>query len=76
MATSDDDSDALRDEIVDEVRAVRRAHAEAHGFDIARIVADLKQKEVASGDQLVSLPPRPVRRRRMVVASSTRWKKP
>ena len=66
MAMPDDDLDALPDEIVEEVRAVRRAHAEAHGFDIARIVADVKQKEVASGDRLVSLPPRPVRPRRVV----------
>jgi hypothetical protein len=66
MVMPDDYPDALPDEIVDEVRAVRRAHAEAHGFDIARIVADVKQKEVASGDRLVSLPPKPVRPRRVV----------
>ena len=66
MTTIDDHPDALSDEIVDEVRAIRRAHAETHGFDMARIVADLKQKEVASGDRLVSLPPKPVRPRRLV----------
>jgi hypothetical protein len=66
VAMINDHPDAPADEIVDEVRAVRRAHAEAHGFDMARIVADLKQKEIASGGRLVSLPPKPVRLRRLV----------
>ena len=56
--------DDLVDEIVEEIRAVRRAHAAAFGFDIARIVADLRRKDAASGDRVVSLPPKSVRHRR------------
>lgn len=57
-------SDDRLDEVVEDIRAVRQAHAAAFGFDLARIVADLRQKDAASGDPLVSLPPKPVRRRR------------
>jgi hypothetical protein len=57
-------SDDLLDEIVEDIRAVRRAHAAAFGFDLARIVADLRKKDTASGDRLVSLPPKPARHRR------------
>jgi len=58
-------NDDLPDEIVEDVRAVRRAHAAAFGFDVARIVADLRTKDAASGDSLVSLPPKPARHRRV-----------
>ena len=58
-------NDDLPDEIVEDIRAVRRAHAAAFGFDVARIVADLRKKDAASGDRLVSRPPKPARRRRM-----------
>ncbi len=47
-----------RDEIVDEVRAARRAHAEAYGFDLRRIYEDLKRKEQSGGRHVVSLSPR------------------
>ena len=66
MAMINDHPDAPADEIVDEVRAIRRAHAEAHGFDMDKIVADLKQKEITSGVRLVSLPPKPVRSRQLL----------
>jgi hypothetical protein len=58
-------NDDLPDEIVEDVRAVRRAHAAAFGFDVTRIVADLKKKEAASGESPVSLPPKPARHRRV-----------
>lgn len=58
-------NDDLPDEIVEDVRTVRRAHAAAFGFDVARIVADLRKKDAASGDPLVSLPPKPARHRRV-----------
>jgi hypothetical protein len=61
---NDRGSDDLVDEIVEEIRAVRRVHAAAFGFDIARIVADLRKKDAASGDRVVSLPPKPARHRR------------
>ena len=60
-------NDDLPDEIVEDVRAVRRAHAAAFGFDVARIVADLRTKDAASGDSLVSLPPKPARHRSAAV---------
>ncbi len=61
---NDHGNNDLVDEIVEEIRVVRRAHAAAFGFDITRIVADLRKKDAASGDRLVSLPPNPVRHRR------------
>lgn len=57
MLPKDDPAD-LPDDVVEEVRAARRAHAEAHGFDLARIFEDLKRREVESGVPVVSLPPR------------------
>ena len=57
-------NDDVPDEIVEEVRAVRRAHSAAFGFDAARIVADLRTKDASSGERLVSLPPKPARHRR------------
>lgn len=55
----------LLDEIVEDIRAVRRAHAAAFGFDVARIVADFRKRDAATGDRLVSLPPKPARHRRV-----------
>ncbi len=49
------------DEIVEEVREARRAHAAAHGHDLRRIFADLKRKEDASGRLVVTLQPKPAR---------------
>lgn len=53
-----DDSADLLDDVVEEVRAVRRAHAEVHDFDLARIFEDVKRREIESGVPVVSLPPR------------------
>jgi hypothetical protein len=61
-----------KDEIVEEVREARRAHAAAHGHDLRQIFADLKSKEEASGLPVVTLQPRPARNRRAPVASSAR----
>jgi hypothetical protein len=57
----------LPDEIVESVRAAREAHARAFGFDVARIVADLRAKDAASGEHLIRLPPKPARRRPFAV---------
>jgi hypothetical protein len=43
-----------KDPIVEEVRSIREKQAEAHGFDIRRIVADAKAKQCTSGHPLVS----------------------
>jgi hypothetical protein len=37
----------LNDEIVDEVRAIRAAHAEKFGYDLRSIFEDLKKSETA-----------------------------
>lgn len=46
------------DEIVEEIRRRREAHAEALGFDLQRIVADLKRQEAQARLPVVSRPPR------------------
>jgi len=51
------------DDIIHDLRAVRRAHAVAFGFDAARRVEDLKKKDAASADRVVPLPPTPARHR-------------
>jgi hypothetical protein len=51
----------LNDEIVDEVRAIREAHAAKFGYDLRAIYADLKISEaerIATGHPFVS-PPSP-----------------
>jgi len=46
------------DEIVEEVRKNREAHAAANGHDLRRIFQDLKRKQDASGQKTVTLQPR------------------
>ncbi|MBN1608430.1 MAG: hypothetical protein JW940_17495 [Polyangiaceae bacterium] len=60
-----------KDEIVEEVREVRRAHAAAHGDDLRRIFEDLRRKQLASGRTAVRLPPRPARDFKRASGSST-----
>jgi hypothetical protein len=43
------------DEIVDEVRRVRAEHAAARDYDLARIIADLREEEGASNATVVTL---------------------
>jgi len=47
-----------QDSLVDEVRAVREAYARSCEYDIARICADLRARDLESGVELVSLPAR------------------
>lgn len=47
------------DEIVEEVRRAREAHAAANGNDLRRIFQDLKRRQEASGRRTVTLQPRP-----------------
>lgn len=58
-----DESDDLPDDVVEEVRTVRRAHAEALDFDLTRMFEDAKMREIESGVPVVSFPPRPFRAR-------------
>ena len=47
-----------RDEIVEEIRARRHAHAQSLDFDLSRIVADLQRQEQAAGMPTVTREPR------------------
>jgi hypothetical protein len=49
-----------RDEILDEVRAIRDCIAREHDYDLESIFRMLEQAEVESGRPHVVLPPRPV----------------
>ncbi len=46
------------DEIVEEVRAIRKAHAARFGYDLDAIFQDLKAQERQSQRQIVTLSPR------------------
>ncbi|MEI7789511.1 MAG: hypothetical protein WCI23_12735 [Chlorobiaceae bacterium] len=52
------------DEIVDEVRAIRDAHAAKFGYDLRAIYADLKKSEaeqhIAVGHPFIPVPEHPV----------------
>ncbi len=43
-----------KDPIVEEVRSIREKQAEAHGFDIRKIMADARARQGTSGHPLVS----------------------
>ena len=47
------------DEIGEDVRKSRQAHAAAHGHDLRRIFRDLKEKQDQSGRRIVTLDPVP-----------------
>ena len=47
-----------RDEIVEEVRRHRQAHAARFDYDLDAIVEDFKKREREGSHQVVSLPPR------------------
>ncbi len=53
------------DEIVEEVRRARQAHASAHGNDLRRIFEDLKKKQDASGRNVKVLEPKPAPARKL-----------
>lgn len=46
------------DEIVEEIRRRRQAHAQSLGYDLKRIVEDLQRREKESGAAVVERPPR------------------
>jgi hypothetical protein len=52
------------DPIVAEVRRAREAYSKQFKFNLRAIAADLRKKEAAHSDRLVSFPSRPGRRRR------------
>jgi hypothetical protein len=46
-----------RDEIVDEIRAVREAYAERFNYDLDEMCKDLKAKEQSRGHKIAPLKP-------------------
>ena len=48
----------VEDEIVDEIRRRRQAHAESLDYDLKRITEDLQRQERESGTRVVQRPPR------------------
>jgi hypothetical protein len=48
----------VKDEVLEEVRKVREAYAARFGYDLAAIFRDLRERELASGREVVSLPPK------------------
>ena len=52
------------DTIIEEVRRNRENYAKEFGFDLRLIVEDLRKKEQAHRDLLVSFPPKPPRNHR------------
>ena len=55
-----------KDSIIDELHELRRDHAQQFGYDLHKIVADLKEQEQKSGRKFIALP---VQRNRKQVVS-------
>ncbi len=55
-----------KDSIIDELHELRRDHAQQFGYDLHKIVADLKEQEQKSGRKFIALP---VQRNRKQVMS-------
>lgn len=53
----------FRDQIVEEVRAIRQKHAALFNYDLRKIAEDLRKKEKQAARRVVSFPPKPARRR-------------
>ena len=51
-------TDKFEDEIVEEIRRRREAHAESLGHDLKRITEDLQRQERESGARIVKRAPR------------------
>ncbi|MCU0916057.1 MAG: hypothetical protein MUC88_16065 [Planctomycetes bacterium] len=54
----------MKDPIVEEVRRARDAHARQFSYDLDAIVEDLQKREKELGLATVSLPPKPVARKK------------
>ena len=57
----------VSDPIVEEIRRIRDEHARRFNYDLRAIVADLREQEQKHPERLVSLPPKPPRRKRRVL---------
>lgn len=49
---------SFEDEIVDEIRRIRQAHAESLDYDLTLIIRDLQRRERASRAEIVERLPR------------------
>ena len=48
----------MADDILEELRRFREAYAERFNYDLAAIFRDLRERQLAGGREVVSLPPR------------------
>lgn len=48
----------MKDPIVEEIREIRREHAERFGYDLDAICEDIRKHEAISGQRFVQLEPR------------------
>jgi hypothetical protein len=48
----------VEDDVLREVRAAREAYAQAHGYDVQAMVADLRGRDAAGDWPVVRRPPR------------------
>ena len=52
----------MEDQIVEEIRRIRREHAKEFAFDLDAIFEDLKRREQQRGQKTVTLSPRPAKK--------------
>ena len=48
-----------QDEVLEEIYRIREEHAKAFNYDLQAICDDLRQKQAASGRQIISTPLKP-----------------
>ena len=51
-----------QDEVLEEIYRIREEHAKAFNYDLQAICDDLRQKQAASGRQIISTPLKPRQR--------------
>ena len=52
-----------KDEVLEEIYRIREEHAKAFNYDLQAICDDLRQKQSASGRQIISIPLKQPRQR-------------
>jgi hypothetical protein len=58
-----------KDPVVEEVRAIRDEYAKKFNYDLVEICHDIREQEVKSNRELVTLPPRRVKSKRKANAA-------
>ena len=51
-----------KDEVLEEIYRIREEHAKAFNYDLQAICDDLRQKQAATGRQIISTPLKPKQR--------------